>query len=155
MLREFVEQNHCKFAKEAPDWQTAIRMSCETLEADGTVEANYKEEIIDCVNKYGPYIVIMPGVAMPHSQEGAKGVKKTAIGFMKLEKPVSFEEGNREMEASLFFTLASCNPEQHLHNMTRLSELLMNEGAVLALKNARTTEDLLRIQENYLGELNQ
>ncbi len=152
MLREFVELNHVKFAEKASDWQEAIRMSCETLEADGSVEANYKEDIIECVKKYGPYIVIMPNVAMPHSQECARGVHKTAIGFMKLNKPVSFEPGNPEMEAKLFFTLASCNSEQHLQNMTKLSELLMNEAAVEALLEAETPEDLLKIQENYLDE---
>ena len=72
MLREFVEKKHVKFADSAPDWREAIRMSCEVLEADGTIEENYKEDIIACVEKYGPYIVIAPNIAMPHSQEGAK-----------------------------------------------------------------------------------
>ena len=84
-------------------------MSCQCLEEDGTIEPNYKEDIIACVEKYGPYIVIMPNVAMPHSQEGAKGVNKTAVAFMKLEKPVSFDENDPEKDAQLFFTLASCN----------------------------------------------
>ena len=120
MLRDFVENKHYKFAEEAKDWRDAIRMSCESLEADGTVEANYKEDIIACVEKHGPYIVIMPNVAMPHSQEGATGVHKTAIGFMKLEKPVSFDENDPEKDAQLFFTLASCNPDQHLNNICLL-----------------------------------
>lgn len=150
LLKEFVELGHYKFAEEAASWEDAVRMSCETLEADGTVEAGYKEEIIECIRKYGPYIIIMPNVAMPHSQEGAKGVHKTAIGFMKLNKPVSFEPGDEEKDARLFFTLASCNPEQHLLNMTRLSELLMNEGAVEALLSANSPEDLIKIQSDYL-----
>ena len=150
MLREFVEKKHYKFAREAGDWREAIRMSCETLEADGTVEANYKEDIIACVEKYGPYIVIMPDVAMPHSQECAEGVHDTAIGFMKLEQPVSFDENDPEKDARLFFTLASCNPDQHLANMTKLSELLMNEDVVAALLEAGSPEDLLKIQEIYL-----
>ena len=125
-------------------------MSCESLEADGTVEANYKEDIIACVEKHGPYIVIMPNVAMPHSQEGAVGVNKTAIAFMKLEKPVSFDENDPEKDAQLFFTLASCNPDQHLQNMMKLSEMLMNEDVVKALGKAKTPEDLLKIQEQYL-----
>lgn len=151
MLKEFVEQKHYKFAEEAGDWREAVRMSCESLEADGTVEANYKEDIIACVEKYGPYIVIMPDVAMPHSQECAKGVHKTAIGFMKLDKPVSFDPEDPEKDARLFFTLASCNPEQHLENMTRLSELLMNESAVEALLQAHTPEDLLEIHKKYFS----
>ncbi len=150
MLRDFVEKKHYKFAKGASDWEEAIRMSCESLEADGTVDESYKEEIIACVKKYGPYMVIMPGVAMPHSQEGAQGVKKTSIGFMKLENPVSFEEGNPDKEARLFFTLASCNPEQHLDNMAKLSDMLMQEEVIEALEKAKTPEDLLKIQEQYL-----
>ncbi len=125
-------------------------MSCESLEADGTIEANYKEDIVACVEKYGPYIVLMPNIAMPHSQEGAEGVHKTSIGFMKLDKPVSFDPEDPEKDAQLFFTLASCNPEQHMNNMVRLSELLMNEEVVAALLKAETPEDLLEIQKQYL-----
>ncbi len=150
MLREFIENHHCKFANSASDWKEAIRMSCETLEADGTIEGNYKEDIIKCVEKYGPYIVIMPDVAMPHSQECAKGVNRTAIGFMKLKEAVSFEPGNEEMNARIFFTLASCNPEQHLENMTRLSELLMNEELIEKLKDINSESELLELQEKYL-----
>ncbi len=150
MLKEFVESKHYKFAESAADWQDAIRMSCESLEADGTVEANYKEDIIKCVEKYGPYIVIIPGVAMPHSQENAVGVHKTAIGFMKLEQPVSFDSEDPEKDASLFFTLASCNPEQHLNNMSRLAEMLSDEDLIEDLKQTKGPEDLLRLQEKYL-----
>ena len=92
----------------------------------------------------------MPNIAMPHSQEGAEGVHKTSIGFMKLDKPVSFDPEDPEKDAQLFFTLASCNPEQHMNNMVRLSELLMNEEVVAALLKAETPEDLLEIQKQYL-----
>ncbi len=150
MLREFVEQNHAKFAEQAKDWQDAVRMSCEVLEADGTVEANYKEDIIACIEKYGPYIVIAPNIAMPHSQEGASGVHKTAIAFMHLNTPVSFEPGNPDLDAQLFFTLASCDPEQHLSNMQKLVEMLSNEDLVKELADAQNADDLLALQKKYL-----
>lgn len=150
MLKEFVEKKHYKFAESAKDWKDAIRMSCESLEADGTVEGNYKEDIIRCVEKYGPYIVIMPDIAMPHSQECAVGVHKTAIGFMKLEQPVSFDPEDPEKDATLFFTLASCDSEQHLANMAKLADIMTNEELVAELKKAKTPEDLLALQEKYL-----
>lgn len=149
MLKEFVKMKHYKFVKEAKDWEDAIRMSCEPLEADGTVEENYKEDIIACVKKYGPYIIITPNVAMPHSQECAKGVHKTAISFMKLEKPVSFDLEDPEKNAQLFFTLASCNPEQHLNNMSRLSEILMNEELLKELAKIHTPDELLELENKY------
>ncbi|MGL5258924.1 MAG: PTS sugar transporter subunit IIA [Lachnospiraceae bacterium] len=150
MLREFVEKKHYLFVESVSDWKEAIRLSCKTLEDDKTVEKNYAEEIIRCVNEYGPYIIIIPGVAMPHSQEGATGVNNTAIAFMKLEKPVAFTEGDPDTEAQLFFTLASCNHDVHLENMQKLSMMLMNEEVVEELKKATTKEELLEIQEKYL-----
>ncbi len=150
MLKEFVEQKHYKFAQKASDWKEAVRMSCESLEADGTVDDTYKEVIIECVEKYGPYIVIAPMVAMPHSQENAKGVAKTAIGFMKLEEPVSFDPEDPEKDAKVFFTLASCNSEQHLANMAKLADMLMNEDLMEELMDAKTPEDLLALQAKYL-----
>lgn len=150
MLREFVEKKHYLFAESAKDWKEAIRMSCKCLEADNTVGSNYADEIIRCVEKYGPYIVIMPNVAMPHSQEGATGVNDTAIGFMKLAEPVSFDESDPDMDAQLFFTLASCNSDVHLENMQKLSMMLMNEELVAELAKAASPEDLLKIQEKYL-----
>ncbi len=147
MLKQFVDNKHYKFAKEAKDWREAIRMSCEVLELDGTVDESYKEEIIACVEEYGPYIVIVPNVAMPHSQQGAKGVFKTAISFMKLEKPVAFEkdEEGEIKTAQLFFTLASCNPDEHLNNMSKLAELLSDDELLEKLAKATCAEDLLEL----------
>ncbi len=151
MLREFVEKKHYLFIDSAKDWKEAIKLSCKPIEEDGTVDTCYAELIIECVEKYGPYIVLMPNVAMPHSQEGANGVNQTAISFMKVEKPVSFDPNDPEKDARLFFTLASCNPEQHLANMVKLSELLVNEELVAGLLKATTPEELLEIQKKYLS----
>lgn len=149
MLKEFINQKHYKFAQKADSWQEAIRMSCESLEADGTVDANYKNEIIRCIETYGPYIIIAPNIALPHSQEGATGVNKTSIGFMKLEEPVHFDDNDPEKDAQLFFTLASCNHDQHLENMMRLSELLLNEDIVAGLTAAHSAEDLIALEARY------
>lgn len=150
MLRKFVEKNHYLFVDEISTWQEAIKLSCKPLEKDNTVDENYADEIIRCVTKYGPYIVLMPNVAMPHSTEGAEGVNKTAISFMRVEKPVSFDPEDREKDAQLFFTLASCNSEEHLKNMQELSVILSNEGLVEELARVKTPGELLKLQGKYI-----
>lgn len=150
MLREFVEKKHYLFVDKINTWQESIKLACKPIEEDGTVEEDYAKSIIDCITKYGPYIIIMPDVAMPHSQENAKGVNKTAISFMKVEEPVHFDLNDPEKDARLFFTLASCDSKQHLENMKKLSEMLLNEDLVKELKEAATPEDLLAIQKKYL-----
>lgn len=150
MLREFVDKKHYLFIDKVDTWQEAIKLSCRPIQEDGTVDESYAQSIIDCITKYGPYIIIMPGVAMPHSQENARGVNKTAISFMKVEEPVHFDLNDPDKDACLFFTLASCDPKQHIENMKKLSEMLMNEELVNELNKATSPEDLLAIQEKYL-----
>ena len=79
MLREFVEQKHYKFAAEAPDWKEAIRMSCESLEADGTIEANYKEDIVACVEKYVHILCLCQTLPCPILRRGLKGYIRPAL----------------------------------------------------------------------------
>ncbi|MGB4610863.1 MAG: PTS sugar transporter subunit IIA [Saccharofermentanales bacterium] len=145
LLKDIHDKGHFSFHESAADWREAIRMSCQPMEADGTTDARYAQAMIDCVEKHGPYIVILPGVAMPHSTENAEGAFNTTIGFMKLENPVSFEEGNPEKDASLFFTLVSTNADEHMENMQRLYSVLTNEAVLEELNKATSAEDLLRI----------
>lgn len=104
MLSYFYENDFIRLSDETPEnWEEAIRLSCQTFLEKGLIDERYEEEIIECVKKYGPYIVLIPGVAMPHSQEDSKGVHGTGISFTKFKRPISFEKGNPEKEANLFF----------------------------------------------------
>lgn len=149
MLREFVEKRHVRFAKSAPNWQEALRMSCEPFIEDGTVDPLYAEEIIGSVKENGPYIVLFPGVAMPHAQQTEDLVHGTGISFMKLEEPVSFDEEDPDKQADLFFTLAAADPQQHLRNMKELVNLLECTRLVEELHGAQNEEDLLKLADKY------
>ena len=72
------------------------------------------------------------------------------INGMMIETKAEDDENDPEKDAQLFFTLASCNPDQHLQNLMKLSKMLMNEDVVKALVKAKSPEDLLQIQEQYL-----
>lgn len=63
-------------------------MSCVPLVKDGSVEPDYADAIISCVEEYGPYIVFFPGFALPHTQQGSSKAHKTALSFMKTACPV-------------------------------------------------------------------
>jgi len=149
MLREFVESKHCAFYEEAKDWQEALYMACQPLIDDGTIEKEYADDVVRCVKEYGPYIILLPGVAMPHSSEGGQLVHKTTISFMKLQKPVSFDDNDPDKYADLFFTLASCNAQEHLEDMQKLAGLLENEELLEELHQVKGEEDLLQLADKY------
>lgn len=151
VLQTIVEKKHYKFVDSVESWQEGVRLSTESLVADGSVDADYYKQIVACIEKYGPYVVFEHYVAMPHSQENASGVHKTGIGFMRVKEEVSFgkDEDGEEKVAKLFFTLAACNPEEHLNNIQQLMGIFCNEELLDALMEANTPEDLLAAEAAY------
>lgn len=151
VLQTIVEKKHYKFVDKVDSWQEAVKLSTESLVADGSVDADYYQQIVDCITKYGPYVVFDHYVAMPHSQENASGVHKTGIGFMRVKEEVSFgtDEDGEEKNAKLFFTLAACNPDEHLNNIQQLMGIFCNEELLDALMAANSPEDILAAEAAY------
>jgi len=121
LLNKIIDNKVFDFQEGFDTWQDALRACGVPLINQGYCEPTYIDAVIACVEEYGPYIVIAPNIAMPHSTENAEGVNKTTIGFMKTEKPVHFDPTDPEKDARLFFTLVSANHEEHLENMMALS----------------------------------
>ena len=147
LLKDIYDKKHIHFSAGKMTWQNSLRECCKPLVETGVVDSGYAEELIACVEKHGPYIVILPGVCLPHSTENAKGCHGTAIAFMKSDTPISFEDGNPDKDAVIFFTLASTNPDEHMLNMQQLYSVLTNEEALEALKRVEKAEDLLEIDK--------
>lgn len=150
MLRTLVERHHCLFAHQVTDWREAIRLSCRPLEQDGSVEPSYAQMIIDCVEHYGPYIVIMPNICLAHSQEHAEGIHKTDMALLHLKEPVVFPSREGPKPVQLIFSLSASSPEKHLQRLVTLGDLLSIDHMPQKLAEARCSEDLLQLQETYL-----
>jgi PTS system ascorbate-specific IIA component len=149
LLKEIVEQNRARFVDRAEDWEDAIKKSCTLLIDEGIINPGYADEIIGAVREHGPYIVLMPGFALPHAMKNSKNAHGTAIAFMKLAEPVSFATDNPDKDASVFFTLAARDSEEHLKNMRKLWTMLTDEELCAELRNAASIEELLELDRKY------
>lgn len=90
MLKELVEKKHYRFVEGAKDWREAIRMSCEVLESDGTVEENSQRRYSQMCRKVRVVHCAYAGTCYATLPRGAQGVHKTEIAFMRLEHPCEF-----------------------------------------------------------------
>lgn len=150
MLNYFFDNELINYSsKEITDWREAIFESCQLLINKNLVDETYAAEIIRCVEEHGPYIVIVPQVAMPHSSEDSKGVFGKAISFTKMKQPIQFESEEEEKSAVLFFTLAAKDAEAHMENIQNLSELLMTDGLVEDLVATKSIEDYQAVMQKY------
>ena len=154
ILQKIVARGHYRFADRVDSWQEAVRLSTQSLVETGYVSENYYQQIVDCITKYGPYVVFEHYVAMPHSQEGAEGAYKTGVGFLRVKEDVDFgkDEDGEDKVARLFFTLAAANPDEHLDNINQLMNIFCNEKLLDALMAAETPEDILQAEKDFPPE---
>ena len=146
MLKELVEKKRYSFHEGFDDWRDAVRAACQPLIDDGAIKPVYPDEIIKKVEELGPYIVIAPNLCIPHAQEGV-GVNETAMCFMKTEKPVHFDPDDPDKDARVFVVLASTDNNIHLQNLALLVETMSDEEKFAKILEAKTPEDLVKIEE--------
>lgn len=146
MLKELVKKRRYSFHEGFDDWRDAVRAACQPLIDDGAIKPIYPYEIIKKVEELGPYIVIAPNLCIPHAQEGV-GVNETAMCFMKTEKPVHFDPDDPDKDARVFVVLASTDNNIHLQNLALLVETMSDEEKFAKILEAKTPEDLVKIEE--------
>ncbi len=73
----------------------------------------------------GPYIVIAPGIAMPHARPEA-GAKNIRIGLLKLKNPVNF--GNEEHDpVDIVIFLCAVDNKAHIEVLGELVQLIEDD----------------------------
>lgn len=138
MLREMLE-NNINVVDEVSCWQEAIKVAAYPLKEKGFIKEEYISAMLENVVKNGPYIVIMPGLAIPHSRP-EHGVLKTGISLLKLLKSVKFPE-DRDVE--LIIVLAANDSDMHMKLISGLTNLLMKDESMEKLFLARSKEEVL------------
>lgn len=122
MLKESLMANRSiKLNQTAKDWQSAIKIGTDLLEASGAIEPRYYETIISNIEKMGPYIILAPGLAMPHARP-EEGVLKTAFALVTLTEPVYFE--GEDDPVYVLITLAGSDSDQHMQGLMEITQVL-------------------------------
>ena len=155
MLKEsLVENNSIKLNQTAADWKEAIKIGTDLLVAAGTIEPRYYDHIINNIEKMGPYIILAPGLAMPHARP-EEGVIKTSFALVTLKEPVVFQ--GEEEPVSVFITLAGSDSDKHMEGLMEITQTLddpdSESGVDLdKILRCQTKEDVLAVIDAALNE---
>lgn len=141
MLKDLLTKDTIRVNIDAKDWEDAIRKGGDLLEKDGSIEHRYVDGMVETMKEIGPYIVIAPGIAMPHARPES-GVKKIGMSLMTLKNPINF--GNKENDpVSLVVCLCAIDHTTHLKAMSELVQLLGDEEKIKKIKAAKNVCDIL------------
>ncbi|GAA4156855.1 PTS sugar transporter subunit IIA [Actinomadura keratinilytica] len=134
---------------QAADWREAITASGDLLVASGATTDAYTAEMIDTVERLGPYIVLAPGLALAHSRP-SPSVLRTGLSWAALATPVPFgHEANDPVR--LVIGLAAVDHDAHSGALAKLARMLADAGRMRALQDATSAAEVRRLISEYEG----
>ena len=110
----------------------------------GAVQPQYYDAIVESTEEYGPYYILMPGMAMPHARPEA-GVNRDAFSLITLTEPVTFSDGK---EVSVLLSLAATSSKIHTSvAIPQIIALFELENSIERIKTCKSDEEVLALIE--------
>ena len=144
-LRKLLKKENVKFIEGAEDWKEAILQSGNLLVSNRKVTSEYVKEMIELVEKHGPYIVIEEGIAMPHAGI-SENVLETGISLLVVKERVALPEGRN---ANIFLSFAAKNKNDNIDIMNDLFKLITKYEFIDKVSKMKNYSQL----ETYLEEI--
>lgn len=143
MLSDLLDERLVQLEVEASDWEDAVRKSARPLVELGMATEGYVDDIVRGVRALGPYVVIAPGVALPHARPES-GALAPALGVVTLARPVPF--GSPENDPVRFlFPLSATDNDGHLGALQALVELLRSPDFLVRIGRADDAGEVVAI----------
>lgn len=150
MLQEVLTSKFIKLNVDAKDWREAIEEGGKILEENGSIESRYTEAMIEGMKKLGPYMVIAPGIAMPHARPDM-GVKKIGMSLITLTKPIEF--GNKENDpVRIVVCLCAIDHMTHIKALSELVRFLGDKKFVDLVLSTNDPQDIINFIKNEGGK---
>ena len=144
-LRKLLKKENIKFIEGVEDWKEAILQSGNLLVSNRKVTSEYVKEMIELVEKHGPYIVIEEGIAMPHAGI-SENVLETGISLLVVKEKVALPEGRN---ANIFLSFAAKNKNDNIDIMNDLFELITKHKFIDEVSKMKSYGQL----EQYFKEI--
>ncbi|SFT94084.1 PTS system ascorbate-specific IIA component, L-Asc family [Kosakonia arachidis] len=136
------ENNAIRLQAEARTWQEAVKLGVDLLVEAEVVEPRYYQAILDGVERFGPYFVIAPGLAMPHGRP-EEGVKTNGFALVTLKTPLVFNHEDND-PVDILITLAAVDARTHQEDgIMQIVNLFEDEANFERLRACRTSQQVL------------
>lgn len=123
--------------------EAVIEYCGKLLEKAGKIKHEYTQKMVEAFHTIGPYIVMAPGIAMPHARPSGD-VLEPCVCFVRLKQPVKFNHPSND-PVKLVFALGGVAQDGHLDVLEAISGLLGNDDNLEKLEEITSYEELEKI----------
>ena len=150
LLQDLLSEDNVSFHYPAETWEDVIRHGGQLMVDAGFTEPTYTEAMIEVVREMGPYIVLAPGLAMPHARP-EMGAKQVGTALVTLEKPIDFGSPENDPVSVAVF-LCAPNKDEHIQLLTDIATLFEDEEFLDASANFERIEDVQQFLSEHLED---
>ncbi len=147
MISNFLNHDTVKLKVKAADKAEAIKLSAQPLIDLNKIKPEYVDDIFAAMEKFGPYIVLIPGIALAHAAAGAN-VNEECLSMITLSEPVVFGHETNDPVKTVF-CLGSPTPGQHVDVLMKISKFLGDDNFIELLDS---TEDVQAVLDYLIKE---
>lgn len=153
LKQSLIENNSILLNQSASNWEEAIKIGTDLLVKAGTIEPRYYDNIVSKIKEMGPYIILAPGLAMPHARP-EEGVIKTSFALVTFDTPIYFEGEDEPVHVML--TLAGSDSDQHMQGLMEITQVLddpdSDTGVDLdKIRRCKTAEEVYAVIDQALN----
>lgn len=138
MITTWLPAENIQIVDSVRDWKQAITLSAQPLLAKGAITEDYIKAIFNSHQELGPYYVLAPGLAMPHTRP-EQGAIKNGLSLLHIKQGVSFDADEND-PIYVVIMLCALSGEEHINMITALAEIFSDDQRLAALLEASSME---------------
>src|SRR5690625_1510016 len=146
MLKRLLVGETIKLNESVANWKEGVHVGGELLKDAGIIDGSYIRAMIQSIENLGPYVVIAPGIALPHARP-EDGAKEIGLSLVTLSTPVCFGHEKND-PVSIIVCLSAIDHSSHLQVLSELSTYLNDRRFVSLVKETKKKEDILTYLNN-------
>ena len=140
-MQDVLKRENVQIIDSIPTWEEAISYAVDPLVQSGYAQPCYIDNIIANAQKYGPYFVLCPDLALLHARP-EQGAIKTQLGVTIVRQGTVFKEG--ATPCRVLVTLVATDGDTHIDVMRVLAMMFTNPENIQELALAQDPDQVYK-----------
>lgn len=147
MLKDILKESVIETDVECKTWRDCVRKVGELLVNEKKVTPIFVQSMEDTVEKYGPYMILVPKVAFFHGIP-SENVSEACLSLITLKESVYFDDfDNQEIKCA--FGFGAVDSDSHMKMLQSIANLLVDEEFINLITKNGSKKDILKKIEEY------
>ena len=147
MIKDYLTSELVQCDMDVKDWKEAVRTAGQLLVDNQKVKPEFIDSMIQGVEKFGPYMILVPKVCFFHGEPGEM-VKEPCLSLIVFRNPVYFSEFENQ-QINCCFAFGAVDKESHMDMIMNVAKILQNEQFIQAITGNEPKEKIMAIINEY------